>query len=40
MKNWQVLGTTLLVTMVGVLLALKVNEKMGKAKLTSPLASK
>lgn len=40
MKNWQVLGTTLLVTVVGVLVALRVNESLNKAKLSSPMASK
>lgn len=40
MSNWKVLGTSLLVTVVGVLLALKVSEKMNQAKLSSPLASK
>jgi hypothetical protein len=40
LKNWQVLGTTLLVTVVGVLIALKVNAQINAAKLSAPVASK
>ena len=40
LSNAKVLVTTVLVTMVGVLLALKVNERLNKARVSSPMASK
>lgn len=40
MSNFKVLGTTLLVTVVGVLIALRVNQSMNQAKVTPPIASK
>jgi hypothetical protein len=36
MSNFKVLGTTLLLTIAGVLIALKVNEQMNRAKVSSP----
>ena len=39
-SNFKVLGTTLLVTVVGVLIALRVNQTMNQAKVSSPMASK
>ena len=39
-SNFKVLGTTLLVTVVGVLIALRVNQSMNQAKVTPPMASK
>jgi hypothetical protein len=40
LSNFKVLGTTLLVTVVGVLIALRVNQTMNQAKVTPPMASK
>jgi hypothetical protein len=40
LSNFKVLGTTLLVTVVGVLIALRVNQTMNQAKVSSPMASK
>lgn len=40
LSNTKVLATTLLVTVVGVLIALRVNQSMNQAKLTPPMASK
>lgn len=36
MSNFKVLGTTMLLTIAGVLIALRINEQMNKAKVTSP----
>ena len=36
MSNFKVLATTVLLTVAGVLIALKINEQFAKAKVTTP----